>query len=49
MNGTRGDTQMFTRTGIYRGVLVALKPIEKPRIELNRTLLIELKNVNFIS
>lgn len=38
---------MFARTGIYRGVLVALKPVEKTRFELTRSLLIELKNVMF--
>lgn len=46
MNGNRGAGQMFARTGIYRGTLVALKPIERTRIELTRSLLIELKNVN---
>ena len=45
VNGNRGGTQMFARTGIYRGVLVALKPVDKPRVELTRSLLIELKNV----
>lgn len=37
------------RTAVYRGVFVALKPIEKQRIELTRSLLIELKNVKFIN
>lgn len=37
---------MFARTAIYRGMLVALKPIEKSRVELTRSLLIELKNVS---
>lgn len=47
VNGTHGGAQMFARTGIYRNVVVALKPIEKTRIELTRSLLIELKNVMF--
>lgn len=47
VNGNRGGgAQMFARTAIYRGVLVALKPIERTRVELNRSLLIELKNVS---
>lgn len=46
MNGTAGGTQMFARTAIYRGVVVAIKPIQKSRVELSRSLLIELKNVN---
>lgn len=45
VNGNHGGAQMFARTGIYRGVLVALKPVEKTRFELTRSLLIELKNV----
>lgn len=47
MNGTRNicGQNSLPRNGIYRGVLVSLKPIEKQRIELTRLLLIELKNV----
>nr|XP_027196215.1 atrial natriuretic peptide receptor 1-like [Dermatophagoides pteronyssinus] len=47
MNGTKTicGQNSFPRNGIYRGVLVALKPIEKQRIELTRSLLIELKNM----
>nr|XP_046916710.1 atrial natriuretic peptide receptor 1-like isoform X3 [Dermatophagoides farinae]XP_046916711.1 atrial natriuretic peptide receptor 1-like isoform X3 [Dermatophagoides farinae] len=47
MNGTRNicGQNSLPRNGIYRGVLVSLKPIEKQRIELTRLLLIELKNM----
>lgn len=43
-----GQQQMFARTAVYRGVLVAIKPIEKSRVELTRSLLIELKNVSTV-
>ena len=40
--------QIFGRTGIYRSVIVAIKPLERSKVELTRSLLIELKNVSFL-
>ncbi|XP_076314890.1 atrial natriuretic peptide receptor 2-like [Tachypleus tridentatus] len=43
-SGMKGK-QVFTKTGYYKGVIVAIKPIVKTRIEINRPLLLELKRM----
>ncbi|XP_078740670.1 atrial natriuretic peptide receptor 1-like isoform X3 [Lampetra fluviatilis] len=42
---TQGRNQMFAKTGYYRGNLVAIKPINKKKIELTREVLFELKHM----
>ncbi|KAK5637740.1 hypothetical protein RI129_000077 [Pyrocoelia pectoralis] len=37
--------QIFGRTGIYRSLIVAIKPLERSKVELTRSLLIDLKNM----
>ena len=37
--------QIFTDVGYYRGVMVALKHIEKEHIQLSRTVLMEFSDV----
>ncbi|XP_022257692.1 atrial natriuretic peptide receptor 1-like, partial [Limulus polyphemus] len=39
------NRQVFVRTGYYKGTVVAIKPINKPRIDINRPLLVELKRM----
>ncbi|XP_013783431.2 atrial natriuretic peptide receptor 1-like, partial [Limulus polyphemus] len=43
-SGMKGK-QVFTKTGYYKGVIVAIKPLVKTRIEINRPLLLELKRM----
>ncbi|XP_076366600.1 atrial natriuretic peptide receptor 1-like isoform X6 [Tachypleus tridentatus] len=37
--------QVFTKTGYYKGAIVAIKPLIKTRIEIHRPLLLELKRM----
>lgn len=37
--------QLFIKTGYYKGMIVALKPIPKTRIEISRPLLLEVKRM----
>ncbi|XP_037573883.1 atrial natriuretic peptide receptor 1 [Dermacentor silvarum] len=39
----RNDRQMFIRTAYYKDTLVAIKPLNKARIDITRSLLLELK------
>ncbi|XP_076309268.1 atrial natriuretic peptide receptor 1-like [Tachypleus tridentatus] len=39
------NRQVSIRTGYYKGTIVAIKPINKPRIDINRPLLVELKRM----
>ncbi|XP_054159900.1 atrial natriuretic peptide receptor 2-like [Oppia nitens] len=45
MDNTNKSFQIFARTGIYKGIVVAVKPIDKLRVDINRSLLIELKHM----
>lgn len=40
-----GNRQVFVPTGFYKGTKVAIKKIDKPRIELTRPLLLEFKRM----
>ncbi|KAL0868345.1 hypothetical protein ABMA27_007864 [Loxostege sticticalis] len=40
-----GDRQVFTRRGYYKGCRVAIKKVDKQRIDLTRPLLLELKKM----
>ncbi|RVE44226.1 hypothetical protein evm_011125 [Chilo suppressalis] len=40
-----GDRQVFTKRGYYKGCKVAIKVVEKQRIDLTRPLLLELKKM----
>ncbi|KAJ8290051.1 hypothetical protein GJAV_G00008170 [Gymnothorax javanicus] len=40
-----GNFQVFTKTGYYKGNIVAIKYINRKRIELTRTVLFELKHI----
>lgn len=40
-----GNRQVFVPTGFYKGTKVAIKTIDKPRIELTRPLLLEFKRM----
>ncbi|KAG0414672.1 hypothetical protein HPB47_008164, partial [Ixodes persulcatus] len=39
----RNEKQMFIRTAYYKDTLVAIKPLNKARIDITRSLLLELK------
>lgn len=39
----RNEKQLFIRTGYYKDTLVAIKPLKKTRIDITRSLLLELK------
>ncbi|XP_076336084.1 atrial natriuretic peptide receptor 1-like isoform X1 [Tachypleus tridentatus] len=53
MSGCSSDTfaltapnrQLYIRTGYYKGIVVAIKPINKSRIDITRPLLLELKKM----
>lgn len=40
-----GDRQMYVPWGFYRGSKVAIKKVERPKIDLTRPLLLELKKM----
>lgn len=40
-----GNLQVFAKTGYYKGNIVAIKYTNKKRVELNRTVLFELKHI----
>ncbi|CAG2171311.1 unnamed protein product, partial [Oppiella nova] len=42
---TNNSCQIFARTGLYKGIVVAIKPIDKLRVDITRSLLIELKHM----
>ncbi|RWS25010.1 atrial natriuretic peptide receptor 1-like isoform X3 [Leptotrombidium deliense] len=39
------NRQVFVKTGYYKGTVVAIKPLNKSRVEVNRSLMIEMKKV----
>ncbi|KAM7315091.1 atrial natriuretic peptide receptor 1 [Ixodes scapularis] len=40
-----GRRQMFIGTGLYKGMVVAIRPFNKMKLEVTRSLLVELKNM----
>ncbi|XP_071139405.1 atrial natriuretic peptide receptor 1-like isoform X4 [Mytilus edulis] len=40
-----GQRQLFTKTGYYRGAIVAIKSIDKTNITINKPLLLEIKKI----
>ncbi|XP_052084283.1 atrial natriuretic peptide receptor 1-like isoform X3 [Mytilus californianus] len=40
-----GQRQLFTKTGYYRGAIVAIKSIDKSNITINKPLLLEIKKI----
>ncbi|CAN7983100.1 unnamed protein product, partial [Ixodes hexagonus] len=40
-----GRRQMFIGTGLYKGMVVAIRPFNKMKLEITRSLLVELKNM----
>jgi atrial natriuretic peptide receptor A len=41
--------QMFTKTGMFKSMLVALKSIHKAKIDINKPLLMEIKRMKDLS
>ncbi|XP_059149224.1 atrial natriuretic peptide receptor 1-like [Physella acuta] len=38
-----GNRQLFTRTGYYKGAIIAIKPITRPNITISKPMLLEIK------
>ena len=43
------DKQVFTKTGIYKGNVVAVKELKRKTVSLERSLLIELEEAGLIA